>query len=147
MDTNTSTQASFTSGPRNPLPWLLIIGLTSLALLWPITALWQLGSGLTRAIGIFGITAVVWVATVGFGRVRRPVLTLTIAGFLHALVAFLLSGYLSGVDGPLGDSVALWVSVASLAASTGIGALLGLAAWGVQRGLQRRAGARAGAES
>lgn len=120
---------------RQPLPWLLIAALTSLALLWPITALWEIGHGLPRALTILGITAVVWVAAVGFGRVARPVLTLTVAGLLHGLVALVLAGFVSGGGGPFGDTTTLWALIPALAMNAGVGALMGLVALGVQKSL------------
>src|SRR5699024_749491 len=59
---------------RDPLSWPLIVGLSSLALLWPLTGLWPvLGEGPLRAFVLIGITGAVWIGTVGFARVARPV--------------------------------------------------------------------------
>lgn len=132
MNTNT------TNTTRQPLAWLLIIGLASLALLWPLSALWQIGHGLPRVLTILGITAVVWIGVVGFGRVARPVLTLTFAGVLHGFIALVLAGFVSGGQGPFGDISTLWVFIPALLESAGVGALVGLAALGVQKALGPR---------
>lgn len=131
MNTNTA------SPTRRPLPWLLIIGMSSLALLWPITALWNIGHGLPRALSILGITFVVWVGVVGFARVPRPVLTLTVTGVLHGLIALVLAGLVSR-GGPLGDVATLWVLIPELVMSAAAGALSGVIALGVQRALGAR---------
>ena len=73
---NTAENPSSPVRTRRPLPWLLIIGLASLVLLWPLTSQWQFGQGLPRAAALLGLTAVVWIGVVGVGRVPRPVLTL-----------------------------------------------------------------------
>ena len=130
-----------TSPPRSPLPWLLILGLASLALLWPLTALWEIGQGAPRALSILALTAVVWIGVVGGARIPRPVLTLTLAGLLHGFLALLLGGVLSGGSGPFGDPATLWLLLPSLASSAGLGALLGLVALGVQKVLGPRTGA------
>lgn len=128
------------SPSRPPLPWLLIIGLASLALLWPLTALWEFGQGAPRALALLGLTAAVWIGVVGVGRIPRPVLTLTLTGVLHGLLGLLLGGVITG-GGPFGGPAALWLLLPSLARDAGIGALLGLVALGVQKALGPRTGA------
>lgn len=133
---------------RPPLPWLLIIGLASLSLLWPLTAQWDLGHGLPRAATLLGLTAAAWIGAVGVGRVPRPVLTLTLTGVLHGLLGLVLGGVLLG-GGPSVGPAAPRLLLPALATSAGTGALLGLAALGVQAVLGPRAGAstRPGEES
>lgn len=139
---NTTDLSSSPSRPRRPLPWLLIIGLASLSLLWPLTSQWQLGQGLPRAAAILGLTAVVWVGVVGVGRIPRPVLTLTLAGVLHGAIGLVVGWVLPG-DGPGGSLAALWLMLPALATSAGAGALLGLVALAVQSVLGPRSGGSA----
>lgn len=129
-----------TSQARQPLPWLLIIGLSSLALLWPLTALWGIGQGPLRALSILGLTAAVWIGVVGGARIQRPVLTLTIVGLVHGLLTRLLGGFLAGSGGSVGDPAALWTLLPSLAGSAGVGAVMGLGALAVQKALGPRTG-------
>lgn len=135
MNTNNASSSPLT---RQPLPWLLILGLSSLALLWPLTALWELGQGAPRALTILGITGAAWIGVVGFGRVQRPVLTLTVVGLLHTFLSLVLAGFFAGSGGPTGDPVTWWIALPSLATSGGVGALAGLAALGVQRAIGSR---------
>lgn len=128
---NTSDMTSTPSHPRRPLPWLLIIGLASLSLLWPLTSQWQLGQGLPRAAALLGLTAVVWIGVVGVGRIPRPVLTLTLTGLLHGLIGMVV-GWVLPDGGPGMAPSALWLMLPSLATSAGVGALLGLVALAVQ---------------
>lgn len=122
---------------RAPLPWLLIMGLASLALLWPLTSLWGFAEGAPRALILLALTAAVWVGAVGCGRVRRPVLTLTLTAMLHGVLTVLLGALLTG-DGPVPEAARLWILLPVLVRDAGIGALLGLAALGVQNALGRR---------
>lgn len=120
--------------PRQPLPWLLILGLSSLCLLWPLTALTGLlGQGGPRALTIIGVTGIVWIATVGLGRVPRPILTLTITGLVSGFIALVLAGITPGGGGPFGDTTTLWSLIPALIMNAAVGALAGLAAAGVQR--------------
>lgn len=131
------------SQPRRPLPWLLIIGLASLSLLWPLTAQWQIGQGLARAAAILALTAAVWIGVVGGGRVPRPVLTLALTGLLHGVVGLVVGWLLPGGSGPAGGPAALWLMLPSLATSAGVGALLGLVALAMQSVLGHRSGGSA----
>lgn len=128
---NTAENPSSPVRTRRPLPWLLIIGLASLVLLWPLTSQWQFGQGLPRAAALLGLTAVVWIGVVGVGRVPRPVFTLTLAGVLHGAIGLVVGWILPG-GGPGGGLAALWLMLPSLAISAGVGALLGLVALAVQ---------------
>lgn len=102
-----------------------------MALLWPLTALTGVGSGAPRALTIVGITAAVWIGVVGFGRVSRPVLTLTLTGLAFGVLTFLLSLLFSGVGG--GPGGASWTALPALAMDAFWGFLAGLVALGVQR--------------
>lgn len=131
--------SSPSSVPSRPsLPWLLILGLASLAVLWPLTGLWGLGQGASRALTLLALTGAVWIGVVGVGRVRHPVLTLTATGILHGLLLLGLGGVLAGSgpllagDGPFDGPARLLLLLPSLAMDAGIGALLGVVALGVQ---------------
>lgn len=131
---------------RRPLPWLLILGLASLSLLWPLTALWQIGQGAPRAAVILLVTAAVWVGVVGIGRVPRPVLTLTLTGVLHSLIGLVL-GMLIPSGGPMLGLATVWMLIPALMPGTLAGAVLGLVALGVQAVLGPRPGTAAGGRS
>lgn len=136
---NTASHSSPPAPPRRPLPWLLIIGLASLSLLWPLTSQWQLGQGPLRAALILSVTAVVWIGVVGVGRIPRPVLTLTLTGVLHGAIGMVVGWVIPG-DGPGGGLAALWLMLPALATSAGTGALLGLVALAVQTLIGPRSG-------
>lgn len=104
-----------------------------MALLWPLTALTGLGSGAPRALTIVAVTAAVWIGVVGFGRVARPVLTLTLTGVAFGVVAILLSLVFAGVDGAGGPGGASWTALPALAMDAFWGFLAGLIALGVQK--------------
>lgn len=120
---------------RPAVPWAVVAGLATLALLWPLTGLTGvLGTGAPRAIAVIGITAAVWIGVVGLGRVPRPVLTLTLTGVAYGLVATalgilvpVLAGFGPGSVGPA------WSVVPVLLVYSLWGAVVGLAAAGVQR--------------
>lgn len=117
------------------VPWGVVAGLSTLALLWPLTGLTGvLGTGAPRALTIIGVTAAVWIGVVGLGRVPRPVLTLTLTGVAYGLVATalgLLVPVLAGFGGPGGGPA--WTIVPALLYNAMWGALAGLAASGLQR--------------
>lgn len=120
---------------RPAVPWAVVAGLATLALLWPLTGLTGvLGTGAPRATAVIGITAAVWIGVVGLGRVPRPVLTLTLTGVAYGLVATalgilvpVLAGFGPGSVGPA------WSIVPVLLVYSLWGAVVGLAAAGVQR--------------
>lgn len=118
-----------------PVPWAVVAGLSTLALLWPLTGLTGvLGTGAPRALTVVGVTAAVWIAVVGLGGVPRPVLTLTLTGVAHGLLVTalgLLVPVLAGLGGPGGGPA--WTIVPALLSDAMWGALAGLAASGVQR--------------
>jgi len=124
---------------RDPLSWPLIVGLSSLALLWPLTGLWPvLGEGPPRAFILIGITGAVWIGTVGFARVARPVLTLTICGAAHGFINLALGRLLAGTGAISAGPAMLMAFIPILAMGAVVGALAGLAAAGIQALLGRR---------
>lgn len=124
---------------RGGISWPVVAGLASMALLWPLTGLTGIGgAGAPRALAIVGLTAVVWIGVVGFGRVPRPVLTLTLTGLAFGVVALAVSTLFGGV-GIGGEGAAAWTAVPALAMDAGWGALAGLVALGIQKA---RGGAR-----
>lgn len=127
----TETPPSTTSRPA--LPWLLIVGLASLSLLWPLTSLIGIGQGAPRALSIIVIVAVTWIAVVGFGRVPRPVLVLALTGLAHGGITMIVAAIFGGADGPI------WTVFAALAIDTFWGAVAGLLALAVQQMRKPRA--------
>ncbi|MFE5290656.1 hypothetical protein ACFQ8T_00625 [Isoptericola sp. NPDC056618] len=124
---------------RAGISWPLVAGLASMALLWPLTGLTGIGgAGAPRALAVVALTAVVWIGVVGFGRVPRPVLTLTMTGLASGVVGLLVSTLVGGV-GLGGEGAAAWTALPALAMDAGWGALAGLVALGVQKA---RGGAR-----
>ncbi|MFD6134664.1 hypothetical protein [Isoptericola sp. NPDC060257] len=124
---------------RAGISWPLVGGLASMALLWPLTGLTGIGgAGAPRALAVVALTAVVWIGVVGFGRVPRPVLTLTMTGLASGVVGLLVSTLVGGV-GLGGEGAAAWTALPALAMDAGWGALAGLVALGVQKA---RGGAR-----
>lgn len=121
------------------LPWMLILGLASFSLLWPLTTLLGMGNGAPRALTILGVTALVWICVVGFGRVRCPVLTLTLTGLLYGFTALVLAGITPGGGGPFGDTTSLWALIPSLVMNAGVGAFTGVLALAVQAFIGRDA--------
>lgn len=115
--------------PRKPRPsWPLIVGLGALGLLWP----------LTRALGLDGVlpwilvtvlVVAAWIGVVGFGRAPRPVLTLTLVGVAAGVFQLLTYAILIT---PL--ALLSWYTVG---VTTGLGALCGLAAAGIQKAVRR----------
>ncbi|GAA4414704.1 hypothetical protein GCM10023169_00290 [Georgenia halophila] len=120
-----NSPSSGTESTSGRLSWTLILGLGAMSLLWPLTGLTGIGgTGLARASLILGLTAVVWIAAVGLGRVARPVLTLTLAGVVYALVSLAVASFFGGLSGFGIDAVIpalIW------------GVLCGLVAAGVQK--------------
>jgi hypothetical protein len=108
------------------VPWLIVAGLASLSLLWPLSALTGVGSGVPRALVIIGVTALVWIGVVGLGRVPRPVLTLTLTGVGYGAIGIIVAAFLGGTGAPL------WTAIPALALDALWGCLAGLLALGVQ---------------
>ena len=79
-----------------------------------------------------------WIGTVGFARVARPVLTLTICGAAHGFLTLAFGGLLAGT-GLISSGPAVFMAlIPSLGMGAGIGALTGLAAYGIQAMLGKR---------
>lgn len=112
---------------RPALPWLLILGLSSLALLWPLTALIGIGGGAPRALTIIAVIAVTWIGVVGFARVPRPVLVLTLTGLGHGIIGMAVAAIFGSIDGPI------WTVFLALVVDTFWGAVAGLVALAVQQ--------------
>lgn len=114
--------------------WPLILGLGSLALLWPLAEL----SGATEVFGravtgllTTGVVLTVWVGSAGLGRAPRPVLTLSLAGGVHGAV---LAGTTLAIGlRPDGPSVTMLGLATEVGGSIALGALAGLLALTVQR--------------
>lgn len=123
-----------------PVSWPVVLGLGAFALLVPLTEL----TGLSRAVGPalavlvpVAVVATSWIGVVGFARVPRPVLTLTLAGTVSGVVLLLLSLTLG--TGPAVDGVVLLlVAVVEITRSTGLGALAGVVAAAIQDRRTRR---------
>ena len=112
---------------RPGLPWLLIIGLASLSLLWPLAELVGIPQGAPRALTIIAVIAATWIGVVGFGRVPRPVLVLALTGLIHGVIALGAAVLLGGFDRPI------WTLFAGLAIDMVWGTVAGLVALGIQQ--------------
>lgn len=121
------TNNAASSAPPRPIPWLLILGLSSLSLLWPLTALLGLGSGAPRALIIIAIVGVTWIGVVGFGRVPRPVLVLALTGLGHGVIAMIVAVIFGSFGG------AAWTVFAALVIDTFWGTVAGLIALAIQQ--------------
>lgn len=112
---------------RPALPWLLILGLSSLSLLWPLTTLIGLDDGAPRAFTLIAVIAVAWIAVVGFGRVPRPVLVLTLAGLGYGIITMAVAAIFGSFDGPI------WAIFISLVIDVFWGTVAGLIALAIQQ--------------
>lgn len=92
------------------LHWPLILGLGALALLRPLIKTvgdqYNITVGPVTTIIATLVISAVWVATVGFSEIARPVLTLLFTGLTYALLSVILSAVLSPIltgelQGPL----------------------------------------------
>lgn len=115
------------------MPWLLIVGLASLSLLWPLTQLIGIDSGAPRALTIIAIVAASWIGVVGFGRVPRPVLVLTLTGLGYGIITMLVAATFGSHDGPI------WTIFVALVIDTFWGAIAGLVALTIQQMRKPRA--------
>src|SRR5690625_83107 len=83
------------------LSWPLIIGLGALALIRPLVRIigHQVDADLGAAtpIAITLVISAIWVAVVGIGKTRHPVLTLLFTGLTYAVVSFILRVILSSL--------------------------------------------------
>lgn len=122
MTENTTDKTS-----RAPLPWLLIIGLASLSLLWPLAELVGVPQGAPRALTVVAIVGAIWSGVVGFGRVPRPVLVLALTGLCHGVISVVAAVILGGLDRPV------WTLFAALGVDTFWGAVAGVLALAIQQ--------------
>lgn len=125
--------------PRPRLSWPAVMGFGVLGLLWPLLRLIGLETivgGVATAMIAFLATFVVWVLGAGFGRVPRPVLTLTLSGILFAI----LLGITTIVIGNWPDhglGLNLLAGTVEVGRSAGFGALSGLVAESIQKSRRR----------
>lgn len=132
--------------PSNPTPaarprisWAAVVGFGALGLLWPLLRL----VGLDSLIGplpavLLTLLAVfaAWVLGAGFGRVPRPIATLTLSGVLFGLL-LATSAVALGEWPDHGPGIALVAATIEVGRAAGLGALAGLAAAGIQRAVRR----------
>lgn len=127
------TEKTPSSTARTSLPWLLILGLSSLSLLWPLTNLLGIDSGAPRALTIVAVVSVTWIAVVGFGRVPRPVLVLTLTGLGYGIITMVVAVVFGANDGPI------WTVFVGLVIDAFWGAIAGLVALAIQQMRKPRA--------
>ncbi len=118
---------------RSSLPWLLILGLSSLSLLWPLTALVGIDEGAPRAFTIIAVIAATWICVVGFGGVPRPVLVLTLTGLGYGIITMAVAAIFGSFDGPF------WTVFVGLVIDAFWGAIAGLIALAIQQMRKPRA--------
>ena len=118
---------------RPALPWLLVIGLASLSLLWPLAELVGVPQGAPRALTIIVVVAATWIGVVGLGRVPRPVLVLTLTGLGYGLISMMAAAIFGDSDRPV------WTLFAALAIDAFWGMIAGLLALAVQKLRRARA--------
>lgn len=120
------------------LHWPLIIGLGALALLMPFMNISGLMDIFGRPLGpilVMTLISLLWLTIVLTNKVQQPILTLTCAGFVHGIIAFVLgtlfAPYLTGTAmNPIIRSFAL---TGILATNTFWGFAMGVIAWGVRQ--------------
>ncbi len=118
------------------MSWPLVLGLGSLALLWPLTEL----VGAPAALGPLGtvllnvvVVAVIWIGGVGLARVPHPVRTLTLAGVVYGSVLMLMWLVLGlRLEGVSAGAFAIGAAL-EIARSAAMGAVAGVLAGGFQR--------------
>ena len=123
----------------NRLHWSLILGMGALALLHPFMHIIGMTEALGRPFGpllIMGFISLIWLVIVGFGKVRAPILTLTLTGLTYGVFAILISAIVSPLlegrlSGPITNPFAF---VAVLITNALWGLFVGL----VARALQQR---------
>lgn len=117
--------------------WQAVAGLGALVLLWPLTSLTGIAGAIgapARALLVIGLIGAAWIGVVGFGRLPRPVLTLTLTGMAgggYLLLADLLVG--TGVSGGAGVVAAPFLLLDLVGGGALAGVLAGLVAAGVQK--------------
>lgn len=114
----------------------MVLGLGALVLAWPLTSLTGVADAIgpaARAIGVIALIGAAWIGVVGFSRLSRPVLTLTLTGLAGALYLTAAEVVASAVaSGEL--SLFSLLALVDLAVGGGFGGVLaGLVAAGVQR--------------
>jgi hypothetical protein len=125
---------------KETVSWPVALGLGSLALLWPLAELTGLSGAIgqpTMALMLFGVVAIAWIGTVGFFRVPRPVLTLTIAGAVYGGILVVLS-IAFGTHPDLGGVLAVGVALFEIVRSALLGSIAGLIARALQKVVGRR---------
>lgn len=127
------TENTSSATVRSSLPWLLILGMSSLSLLWPLTSLIGIDEGAPRALTIVGIIAATWIGVVGFGRVPRPVLVLTLTGLGYGIVTMATAVIVGSFGAPF------WMVLVALVVDTFWGAIAGLIALAIQQMRKTRA--------
>jgi hypothetical protein len=119
--------------------WPVALGLGSLALLFPLAELTGLREALRPAptvVLLFGVVIATWIGVVAFGRVPRPVLTLTLAGAVFGVVLVALPVTLRRLPDVDGRLLVLG-AVLEIARSVVLGALAGLLAAALRRRSRR----------
>ncbi|SEH02626.1 hypothetical protein SAMN05444920_12853 [Nonomuraea solani] len=114
--------------PLHSLNWLLIVGLAAIALIRPLFSM----AGLSDALGkpatplvLTGLISLAWILIVGLTRVRRPVLTLALAGLLYGVVATATSGMaMRGAPALIFGSASILITNLAWGAACGLLALL-----------------------
>ncbi|MFI7127987.1 hypothetical protein ACIBQ1_19975 [Nonomuraea sp. NPDC050153] len=110
------------------LNWLLIIGLAAIALIRPLFSLVGMSDALGKPATPIILTVAIslaWTLIVGLTRVRRPVLTLVLAGLLYGVVAVATSGLaLRGGPAVVYGSVSILITNLLWGAACGLLALL-----------------------
>lgn len=114
----------------------MVFGLGALVLTWPLTSLTGVADAIgpaARAIGVIALIGAVWIGVVGFSRLSRPTLTLTLTGLVGALYLTVAEVVASAATtGAL--SLFSLLALADLAVGGALGGVLaGLVAAGVQR--------------
>ena len=89
------------------------------------------------ALVLFGLVAIAWIGTVGFCRVPRPVLTLTVAGAVYGGILVVLS-VAFGTRPDLGGVLAVGVAFLEIVRSALLGSMAGLIARALQKVMGRR---------
>jgi hypothetical protein len=121
--------------PPDGVNWPFVLGLGALAVLEPLAHLTGLRDALGPAVTTLlvpALVALLWIGWVGFFRVPRPVLTLTLAGTVSGAVLVLLVPVL-GVGPEVDGGTAVLVAVVETAPGTGLGAVAGFLAWVLQQ--------------
>jgi len=120
--------------PDDGVNWPLVLGLAALSVLEPLADLTGLRDALGPAVTALlvpTLVALLWIGWVGFFRVPRPVLTLTLAGTVSGAVLVLLVPVL-GVGPEVDPGSAVLVAVVETGRGAGLGALAGFLAWVLQ---------------